>query len=99
MSLPRSNRTPRLAQTTSGSDSPRRWMESDDAMALWFEYQASGDPRLRDRLVLTYAPLVKFIVYRKIGELPASCEVDDLVSAGVGALVKGLDWFDPLEGG
>ena len=76
----------------------RRWMESDDAMALWFEYQASGDPRLRDRLVLTYAPLVKFIVYRKIGELPASCEVDDLVSAGLEALIKSLDRYDPQKG-
>jgi RNA polymerase sigma factor for flagellar operon FliA len=73
-------------------------MESDDAMALWYEYQRSGDARLRDRLVLTYAPLVKFIVYRKIGELPASCEVDDLVSAGLEALIKSLDRYDPEKG-
>jgi RNA polymerase sigma factor for flagellar operon FliA len=81
------------------SDTPaRRWMESDDAMALWHDYNRSGDPRLRDRLVLTYAPLVKFIVYRKIGELPASCEVDDLVSAGLEALIKSLDRYDPEKG-
>ena len=67
-------------------------------MALWREYQRSGDERLRDRLVLTYAPLVKFIVYRKIGELPASCEVDDLVSAGLEALIKSLDRYDPEKG-
>jgi RNA polymerase sigma factor for flagellar operon FliA len=73
-------------------------MESDDAMALWFEYQRTGDARLRDRLVLTYAPLVKFIVYRKIGEQPASCEVDDLVSAGLEALIKSLDRYDPDKG-
>jgi RNA polymerase sigma factor FliA len=73
-------------------------MESEDAMELWYEYQRSGDPRLRDRLVLTYAPLVKFIVYRKIGELPASCEVDDLVSAGLEALIKSLDRYDPEKG-
>jgi RNA polymerase sigma factor for flagellar operon FliA len=73
-------------------------MESEDAMELWHEYQRSGDQRLRDRLVLTYAPLVKFIVYRKIGELPASCEVDDLVSAGLEALIKSLDRYDPAKG-
>ncbi|MEA2234526.1 MAG: polymerase sigma factor FliA [Solirubrobacteraceae bacterium] len=73
-------------------------MESDDAMALWHEYHRSGDPRLRDRLVLTYAPLVKFIVGRKIGELPASCEVDDLVSAGLEALVKSLDRYGAEKG-
>jgi len=82
----------------SSSDSTRRWMESEDAMALWREYQRSGDRRLRDRLVLTYAPLVKFIVYRKIGELPVSCELDDLVSAGLEALIKSLDRYDPDKG-
>jgi len=73
-------------------------MESDDAMALWNEYNSSRDERLRDRLVLTYAPLVKFIVYRKIGELPASCEIDDLVSAGLEALIKAIDRYDPEKG-
>jgi len=76
----------------------RRWIEADDAMALWHEYQRSGDERLRDRLVLTYAPLVKFIVYRKLGELPASCDVDDLVSAGLEALIKAIDRYDPVKG-
>ncbi len=73
-------------------------MESEDAMALWHQYDRSGDERLRDRLVLTYAPLVKFIVFRKIGELPASCEIDDLVSAGLEALIKAIDRFDPGKG-
>ena len=67
-------------------------------MALWRQYNRSGDERLRDRLVLTYAPLVKFIVYRKIGELPASCDVDDLVSAGLEALIKAIDRYDPVKG-
>ncbi len=84
--------------TYSGRAGKRRWMESDDAMRLWFEYRRGGDQRLRDRLVLTYAPLVKFIVYRKVGGLPASCEVDDLVSAGLEALMKSLDRFDPEKG-
>jgi RNA polymerase sigma factor for flagellar operon FliA len=76
----------------------RRWIESDDAMVIWHDYRRSGDPRLRDRLVLTYAPLVKFIVYRKIGELPANCGVDDLVSAGLEALIRSIDRYDPQKG-
>ena len=98
MSFPRRNRVAGSQQAKTGSESPRRWMESEDAMQLWYEYQRSGDQKLRDRLVLTYAPLVKFIVYRKIGELPASCEVDDLVSAGLEALIKSLDRYDPEKG-
>lgn len=92
------NRRNRPTQSKPTTESPRRWMESEDAMQLWFEYQRSADAQLRDRLVLTYAPLVKFIVYRKIGELPASCELDDLVSAGLEALIKSLDRYDPEKG-
>jgi RNA polymerase sigma factor for flagellar operon FliA len=80
------------------SEAPRRWIEAADAMELWRQYNRSGDERLRDRLVLTYAPLVKFIVYRKVGELPASCDVDDLVSAGLEALIKAIDRYDPVKG-
>jgi RNA polymerase sigma factor for flagellar operon FliA len=85
----------RASRTTASS---RRWIEAEDAMALWRQYHRSGDERLRDRLVLTYAPLVKYIVYRKIGELPASCDVDDLVSAGLEALIKAIDRYDPVKG-
>jgi RNA polymerase sigma factor FliA len=37
---------------------------------VWREYRETGDLALRNRLVLTYVPLVKHIVYRKIRELP-----------------------------
>ncbi len=98
MPFPRRNRAAPAAQTKSAPGTARRWMESQDAMELWHEYHSSGHKRLRDRLVLTYAPLVKFIVYRKIGELPTSCEVDDLISAGLEALIKSLDRYDPEKG-
>ncbi|HEX8158062.1 MAG TPA: FliA/WhiG family RNA polymerase sigma factor [Solirubrobacteraceae bacterium] len=99
MRLPHRSRAPARPATSPVTQvSPRRWMEAEDAMALWYAYQRSGDARLRDRLVLTYAPLVKYIVHRKIGELPASCELDDLVSAGLVALIKSLDRYDPEKG-
>ncbi len=88
----------RSRATRPASDPARRWIEAGDALALWREYDRSGDERLRDRLVLTYAPLVKFIVYRKLGELPASCDVDDLVSAGLEALIRAIDRYDPVKG-
>ena len=53
------------------------------AETLWTEYKATGDVGLRNRLVLSYVPLVKHIVYKKIRELPPSCEVDDLISCGI----------------
>jgi RNA polymerase sigma factor for flagellar operon FliA len=69
-----------------------------DALALQTEYRRTGDSRLRDRLVIAYAGIVKHIVYRKLRELPAWCEVDDLLSCGLEALIAAVDRFDPERG-
>jgi RNA polymerase sigma factor FliA len=37
-------------------------------------------------------------VYRKVRELPAWCEVDDLLSCGLEALIASVDRFDPERG-
>ena len=76
-------------------DKSRRRISPDDALALWQEYRQSGDARLRDRLIMTYAPLVKYIVYKKIRELPARCEVEDFTSCGLEALINSIDRYDP----
>ena len=47
-----------------------RRMSSEDTLALWREYRRTNDRSLRDRLVLTFAPLVKYIVYKKLREMP-----------------------------
>jgi RNA polymerase sigma factor FliA len=68
------------------------------AEELWHQYRATGDVALRNRLVLTYVPLVKHIVYKKIRELPPSCEVDDLISCGIETLIGAIDRWDPEKG-
>jgi RNA polymerase sigma factor for flagellar operon FliA len=65
---------------------------------LWRQYNETGDVSLRNRLVLTYVPLVKHIVYKKLRELPASCEVDDLISCGIVTLIGAIDKYDPAKG-
>jgi len=47
---------------------------------------------------MTYAPLVKYIVYKKIRELPARCEVEDFISCGLEALMHSIDRYDPSKG-
>lgn len=69
-----------------------------DVLALWREYKRTGSLHLRNRLVLTFAPLVKHIVYRKIREVPANCEVEDLISCGLVALINAIDRYDPAKG-
>src|SRR4249919_1478558 len=73
-------------------------LSSEQTLTLWKQYQRSGDPALRDRLVLTFAPLVKYIVYKKVREMPARCEVEDFISCGLEALIHSIDRYDPEKG-
>ena len=71
---------------------------SETVQRLWEEYHATGDARIRDRLVLTLAPLVKYIVYRKTREIPSHAEVEDFISCGLEALLRSIDRYDPTRG-
>jgi RNA polymerase sigma factor for flagellar operon FliA len=75
-----------------------RWSQTESVEALWRECHAGGDRRVRDRLVLTLAPMVKYIAYRKVRELPVQCEIDDFISAGLEALLWSIDRYDPGRG-
>jgi RNA polymerase sigma factor FliA len=76
----------------------RKRVSHEETLALWRQYKESGDQQVRNRLVLTFAPLVKYIVYNKIRELPARCEVDDFISCGLEALIASIDRYDPDKG-
>ena len=76
----------------------RRRFSDAEALEIHTEYRRTGDARLRDRLVISYAGLVKHIVYRKVRELPSWCDADDLLSCGVEALIAAVDRFDPSRG-
>ena len=51
----------------------------DDTLSLWREYRRNQDQGLRDRLILTYAPLVKFVAGRLGSGLPA--HIDEAISS------------------
>jgi RNA polymerase sigma factor FliA len=78
--------------------SSRRRVSSQEALELWREYKSTGDVRVRNRLVMTFAPLVKYIVFKKVRELPARCEVEDFISCGLEALIASIDRYDPSKG-
>jgi RNA polymerase sigma factor FliA len=76
----------------------RNRVTANEAHALWREYKRTGDVRARNRLVMTFAPLVKYIVFKKVRELPARCEVEDFISCGLEALIASIDRYDPEKG-
>jgi RNA polymerase sigma factor for flagellar operon FliA len=67
----------------------------EDMRSLWVEYRRTGDKQLRDRLILTYAPLVKYVAGRLGSGLPAHVDDDDLVSYGLLGLIGAIERFDP----
>ena len=75
-----------------------RMAGAEQALAIWREYQRTRDLRLRNRLVLTYVPLVKHVVYKKLRELPASCEAEYLIACGIESLIRALELYDPDKG-
>jgi len=67
----------------------------EDTHALWVEFRQSGDQALRDRLILTYAPLVKYVAGRLGSGLPAHVDENDLVSYGLLGLIGAIERYDP----
>ena len=62
---------------------------------LWQEYREKRDKSVRDRLILTYAPLVKYVAGRLGSSLPAHVDEGDLVSYGLLGLIGAIERYDP----
>ncbi len=61
---------------------------------LWRRYGA-GDERARERLVVAYSPLVKYVAGRLSSGLPAHVEESDLISYGLIGLISAIQRFEP----
>jgi RNA polymerase sigma factor FliA len=68
--------------------------EGTELQRLWAEFKDRADPPARERLILHYAPLVKYVVGRLAAGLPQTVERADLVSYGMFGLMDALDKFD-----
>ena len=62
--------------------------------ALWRGYKATGDQGLREKLILHYSPLVKYVAGRVGVGLPPNIEQADLVSYGIFGLIDAIEKFD-----
>jgi RNA polymerase sigma factor for flagellar operon FliA len=68
---------------------PEVWWER------WFDRR---DPVARDRLIVHYSPLVKFVAGRVGAGLPSSVDNGDLISAGIFGLIDAVERFDSSRG-
>jgi len=67
----------------------------EDTAALWRRYRETRDQGIRDRLILGYSPLVKYVAGRLGSGLPAHVDEQDLVSYGLLGLIGAIERFDP----
>jgi RNA polymerase sigma factor for flagellar operon FliA len=72
--------------------------DDPDLAALWVAAKVAGDPEARSALVVTYSPLVRYVVSRMNVTLPPSLERGDLVGFGTIGLIEAIGRFD-LERG
>ncbi|MFW5784991.1 MAG: FliA/WhiG family RNA polymerase sigma factor [Chitinispirillaceae bacterium] len=66
--------------------------------SLWREYKETGSKVAKDKLLVEYAHLVKYITQRLAVNLPKSVDRNDLVSAGIMGLIKAVETFEPERG-
>ena len=73
-------------------------MTADAITELWSSYRADPTRDLRDRLILHYSPLVKYVAGRVAAGLPHNVEQADLVSYGIFGLIDAIEKFDVERG-
>jgi RNA polymerase sigma factor for flagellar operon FliA len=65
---------------------------------LWRRYKDDGDEGARERLVVAYSPMVKFVAGRLGAGLPSHVEDADLISYGLVGLIGAIERFEPERG-
>lgn len=70
----------------------------DELGRHWHGFKSTGETESREKLILHYAPLVKYVASRVATGLPASVEQADLVSYGMFGLIDALTKFEPGRG-
>jgi RNA polymerase sigma factor FliA len=65
---------------------------------LWRRYKAGGDTAARERLVVAYSPMVKFVAGRLGAGLPSHVDDADLISYGLMGLIGAIERFEPERG-
>ena len=65
---------------------------------IWKTYRQTNCPKLKEKLILEYAPMVKFVAGRLSVHIGQYVEYDDLISYGIFGLIDAIDKFDINKG-
>jgi len=73
-------------------------MDEKEKNKLWDAYSKTKDPLIKEKLIVEYAQLVKFVAGRLSMYLGNNVEFDDLTGYGVFGLIDAIDKFDYSKG-
>src|ERR1051325_6518296 len=85
------------APTRGRRDGMETNVKSIELKDLWRRYKRDGDERARERLVVAYSPLVKYVSGRMASGLPAHVDEADLISYGLVGLINAIERFEPAR--
>ena len=72
--------------------------EASGLEGVWTELKSTGSKDARDRLIVHYSPLVKYVAGRVSVGLPSYVEQADLISYGMFGLIDAIEKFEPERG-
>ncbi|MDR2940232.1 MAG: FliA/WhiG family RNA polymerase sigma factor [Clostridiales bacterium] len=70
----------------------------DNIDKVWEQYAKTKDKNIKQKLILEYATLVKFVAGRLSVHIGQHVDYDDLVSYGIFGLIDAIDKFDYEKG-
>ncbi|MBC7076689.1 MAG: sigma-70 family RNA polymerase sigma factor, partial [Syntrophomonadaceae bacterium] len=65
-----------------------------DINEIWIQYKEKKYIEARDRLILHYVHLVKYVANRLAINLSSVVEIDELISYGIEGLIDAIEKFD-----
>ena len=83
-----------MLATASAVKQYKSFNQTEDINTLWIIYSSNSNPAIKEKLLINYLPMVKFVVGRMMLTLPNSVNYDDMVSAGTMGLLAAIDRFD-----
>ena len=66
--------------------------------SLWDDYRKTGCSTAKEKLILHYAPIVKYVAGRLMVHIGQNVEFDDLVGYGIFGLIDAIEKFDSTKG-
>ena len=73
-------------------------MDEKEKLDLWENYIKTRNPKIREQLIVEYAPLVRVVAGRMGMYLGYTVEYDDLIGYGVFGVIDAIDKFELTKG-